>query len=114
MGLRHNELDEEGGERGKRDPGEGGDEVPFPSLSRSDSVPSSGCPMHVLAVGRVPCTWRFGMHGVGTRKYSSKGAVFAPILNKSLSPRVSSLRSHPAVGLDMVNLGCITAAERIL
>ena len=92
-----------------------GDEVPFPNSSQCDGVPSSGCPMHVLAVRRVPCTWRFGIHGMGTRKYYSKGAAFADSSSPCLSsPQVSSLRAHAAVGLDVVNPGCITAPERIL
>ena len=78
--------------------------MPFPNSSRSDGVQSSGCPIYVLDVERVSCIWRFGTHGVGTRQYSSTGAPFAGASSPSLSgPRVSSLRSHPAVGLDVVN-----------
>ena len=51
----------------------------------------------------------------GTTQYYIKGSAFAHPTSPNLSaPRVSSLMSHSAVGLDMVNPGCITAPERIL
>ena len=80
------------------------DEVPFRNLSRSHGVPSSGFLMHVLAVGRFPWTWTFGTHGMGTTQYYFKGSAFAHPTSPILSaPRVSSLMSHPAVGLDLFN-----------
>ena len=102
-------------EGGTRAPGDEEMMCVFLNSSWCDVVPLSVCPMHVLAVGRVPCTWRFGIHGIGTRKYYSKGVAFADSSSPCLSaPRVSSLRAHLTVGLDVVNPGCITAPERIL
>ena len=49
---------------------------------------------------------------MGIMQYYFKGSAFAhpttPILS---SPRVSSLMSHPTVGLDVVNPGSFTAPE---
>ena len=39
-------------------------EVRFRNLSRSHGVPSSELLLHVFDVGRCPCTWRFGTHGM--------------------------------------------------
>ena len=81
-----------------------GIEVVFPNSSLSDVVPFSGWPTNVLAVQRVSCIWRFGTHGISTRQYYSKGGAFVDFCSPSLSaPRVSSLMSQSAVGLDMVN-----------
>ena len=92
-----------------------GDELVFPNSPRSDGVPCSVCPMHVLAVWRVAWIWRFGTHGIRTRQYYSKGVAFADFCSPRLSaPRVSSLSSHPAVCIDMVNQGCLANPERIV
>ena len=87
----------------------------FRNLSRSHSVPSSGFPMHVLTVGRFPSTWIFVTHGLDTTLYYVKGSAFSLPTSTILSaPRVSSVMSHPAVGLDVLNAGCITSTEWIL
>ncbi len=52
---------------------------------------------------------------MGTTQYYFKGSAFAHPTSPNLSaPRVSTLMSQSAVGLDMVNPGGITAPERIL
>ena len=52
---------------------------------------------------------------MGTTQYYFKGSAFAHPTSPNLSaPRVSTLMSPSAVGLDMVNPGGITAPERIL
>ena len=89
-------------------------EVHFRILSRSHGVPSSGFPMHVLAAGRFLWTWRIGTHGMGPTQYYFIGSAFAhPTSPIPSFPRVSSLMSHPAVDLDVVNPGCITTPEWI-
>ena len=48
-------------------------------------------------------------------QYYFKGSAFAHPTSPILSaPRVSTLMSNPAVGLDMVNPGFFTAPERSL
>ena len=52
---------------------------------------------------------------MGTTQYYFKGSAFAHPTSPILSaPRVSSLMSNPAVGLDMVIPGCFTAPERTM
>ena len=90
-------------------------EVRFRNHSRSHGVPSSGFLMPVFDVGRCPWTWRFGTHGMGSMQYYFKGSALAHATSPNLwAPRVSTLMSQSAGGLDMVNPGCITAPERIL
>ena len=88
-------------------------EVRFRNLSPSHGVPSSAFLMHVFDVGRCPWTWRFGTHGMGTMQYYFKGSALAHPTSPNLwAPRVSTLMSQLAVGLDMVNPGCITDPEQ--
>ena len=90
-------------------------EVRFRNLSGSHGVPSSGFLMPVFDVGRWPWTWRFGTRGMGTMQYYLKRSALAHPTSPNLSaPRVSTLMSQSAVGLNMVNPACITAPERIL
>ena len=52
---------------------------------------------------------------MGTTQYYFKGSAFAHPTSAILSaPRVSSLMSNPAVGLDMVKPGFFTAPKRSL
>ena len=54
------------------------------------------------------------LHGMGTMQYYLKGSALAHATSPNLwAPRVSTLMSLSAVGLDMVNTGGITAPERI-
>ena len=46
--------------------------------------------------------------------YLKRSALAHPTSPNLSAPRASTLMSQSAVGLDMVNPGCITAPERIL
>ena len=71
--------------------------------------------MHVLAVGRVPCPWRFGTHGRGTKNITVKGLHLLAYLHEDSQPdECLALGPILAVGLDVVNPGCNTAHEPIL
>ena len=63
----------------------------FRNVSESHGGPCSGFPMHVLAEGRIPCTWRVGTHGMGTMQYDQKVCICSLYLINSIIPKYPSL-----------------------
>ena len=67
-----------------------------------------------LAVGWLPCTWRFWTHGVGTRRYNSCGAALAGTSSPAASAAWQrSLESQASACSRDVRLCWVTGPEPI-